>query len=93
MKFASKAKPHNNLPGYVAERKSRHEKLPGYFAIFDRTKTDVFESSERWIVVHFLDSGNNTGCFVGVASVASARLLMKDMADGGNDADFGQFED
>lgn len=89
----STRKPHNNLAGYVAERKSRHPKLPGYFAIFDRNKGGDWvtgSDGERYGVAH-IQPDDSMGCVVCVSSMPTARAVMVDMAEGGNVADLGQY--
>ena len=90
----SNRKPHNNLAGYVCERKSKHPKLPGHFAVFDKknggdwvTGTD----GERWGVLHIKPDGE-AGCVVCLTALPSARALMVDMAEGSDVADLGQHE-
>ena len=80
-------KPHRGNAGYVCERKSKHPKLPGHFVIYDRdaSPSPGIDADHRWIVMHEPSSAH-----VAVASLRSARELMKAMADGSNDADFGQ---
>lgn len=90
----SNRKPHNDLAGYVCERKSKHPRLPGHFAIFDRDKGGDWvtgEDGQRWGVIH-LKPDNTAGCVVTVSNLPSARAVMYDMADGGNVADLGQYE-
>lgn len=89
----SKRKPHNNIDGYVAELKSHHPKLPGYFAIFDRNKGATWmigEDEPRYAVAH-IRADNLFGSFVTLSSLPAARAVMKDMAAGGNTADLGQY--
>lgn len=88
----NKRKPHNNWLGYVTERKSRHPKLPGYFAIFDRdnggdwvTGTD----GERWGLLH-IKTDNTCGGVCTFSSLPQARSFLYDAVDGGNVVDFGQ---
>jgi len=90
----SNRKPHNDLAGYVSERKSIHPRLPGHFAIFDRDKGGAWVTGEdgaRWGVLH-IKRDDTAGCVVTLSSLQSARGLMVDMARGSNVADFGQNE-
>jgi hypothetical protein len=90
----SARKPHNDCEGYVCELKSKHPKLPGHFVIFDKNKGgDWVTGSDggRYAVVHCKSDGT-LGCLVTVPALPSARAIMKDMADGGNVADLGQYE-
>lgn len=90
----SNRKPHNNLNGYVCERKSKHPKLPGHIGIFDRDKGGAWitgEDGERWGVAH-LKPEHQVGGIVTVSSLEAARALMEHMADGGNSADLGQHD-
>ena len=85
----STRKPHNHLPGYRAELKSKHLKLPGHIVIFDRQNGgDWIDATERWVVMHI--NGDDCGCTVAVGSLTSARDLMKNVANGGDDVDLGQ---
>lgn len=84
----SKRKPHSDNAGYVCELKSRHPKLPGHFVVYDATKTDLDQSSGRWVCMH-----EPSGYHICFDSQQSARDMMKHMAGGGNDGDFGQHEE
>lgn len=89
MQAQSKRKPHNNIPGYVCELRSKHPKLPGHIVILDRDNgADDIDADERWLVAHM--AGDALGCFVAVRNQAIARDLMKATAAGGNDVDLGQ---
>ena len=84
-------KPHSDTLGYVCELKSKHPKLPGHFVIVDRQKGgDWLDAPNRWVLVHM--TGDACGCFVSLPTQADARALLKHMAGGGNDADFGQHD-
>ncbi|RYD48786.1 MAG: hypothetical protein EOP85_02865 [Verrucomicrobiaceae bacterium] len=88
----SNRKPHNHLEGYVCELKSKHPKLPGHFGIFDKNKGGAWITGAdgiRYGVAH-LKSDNTVGGIVTVPNIISARDIMKDMAAGGDIADFGQ---
>ena len=80
-------KPHNGNAGYVCELKSKHPKLTGHFVIYDRDAdpSPGIDCDCRWVVMHE-PSSHHVGC----KSLATARQLMKSMAAGGDDADFGQ---
>lgn len=82
-------KPHNGNAGYVCELKSRHPRLPGHFVIYDRDAdpSPGIDADYRWIVAH-----EPSGHLISVASLKSARALMKDMANGSDVADFGQHD-
>lgn len=84
-----KRKPHSENAGYVAERVSRHPKLPGHIVIYDRDADPApgIDATHRWIVMHEPSSHH-----VAVASLKAARSLMVHMANGGNDADLGQHD-
>lgn len=84
----SKRKPHNHIPGYVAERVSKHPKLPGHFVIYDRNKGFEIDADERWIVMHEPSSAH-----IAVKTLAIARSIMYAAAEGGNEIDFGQNSD
>ncbi len=84
-------KPHNHLPGYRAELKSKHPDLTGHIVIFDRVNGgDWIDALDRWVVMHI--NGDDCGGMVSVASLASARDAMKHVANGGNEIDLGQKE-
>lgn len=69
----TKRKPHNALPGYVAERRA---KLGGYVAIFDRESgADWIEADDRWIVMHMPSSRH-----VAVRNRAQAYAVMNGIA-------------
>jgi hypothetical protein len=80
-------KPHSKNAGYVTERTSRHPKLPGYFVVYDRDNGFDCDAGDRWIVMHEPSSHH-----VSLPSLAKARALMVDMANGSDIADFGQHE-
>ena len=91
----STRKPHNDLAGYVCERKSKHPKLPGYFAVFDKNKGGDWVTGtdgERWGVLHIKPDGS-AGCIVTLTQLKHARDLAVDMANGSDAADLGQHED
>ncbi len=69
----STRKPHNDIAGYVAERKAR---LGGYIVIYDRDGGFELDASERWIVMHEPSSRH-----VAVRTLATARGLMKVLAE------------
>lgn len=81
----SNRKPHMENDGYVTERKSKHPKLPGHFVVYDRENGFDCDADDRWIVMHEPSSAH-----VSVPTLASARALMVDMANGEDMADFGQ---
>lgn len=85
----STRKPHMQNAGYVTERKSKHPKLPGHFVVYDRdaNPSPGIDADERWIVMHEPSSHH-----VAVSSMDKARALMVDMSNGGDAADFGQYE-
>lgn len=90
----SRRKPHNDLAGYVCELKSKHPKLPGHFAIFDKKKGGEWvtgEDGQRYGLLH-VRSDDTSGCVVCFSNLPSARAVMKDMANGSDIADFGQHE-
>lgn len=74
--------------GYVTERKSHHPKLPGHFVVYDRKMGFDCDADERWIVMHEPSSHH-----VAVSSLTKARELMVAMANGADDADFGQHDE
>jgi hypothetical protein len=80
-------KPHMMNAGYVAERKSKHPKLPGHFVVYDREAKPApdIDADERWIVMH-----EPSGVHIAVSSRRHAQQLMAAMADGSDEADFGQ---
>lgn len=82
-------KPHMNNAGYVTERKSKHPKLPGHFVVYDRdaTPSPDIDADERWIVMHEPSSHH-----IAVSSRRHAQELMVAMAEGADEADFGQHE-
>lgn len=87
----STRKPHNHLAGYRAELKSKHPGLPGHIVIFDRENGgDWIDAGDRWVVMHI--NGDDCGCMVAVGSMASARDLMKHVANGGDEVDLGQHQ-
>lgn len=88
--FRSSRKPHSHLAGYVCELKSKHPKLPGHFVVYDRDAdpSPGIDADNRWIVMHEPSSH-----FVACHSQKVARELMKAMAAGSDDADFGQHND
>ena len=91
----NKRKPHAKLPGYVAERKSNHPKLPGHFVIFDRNNGgEIVTGSDglRWGLCH-MKTETEVGCVVCVSSLRTARALLYDMADGSDICDLGQHID
>lgn len=91
----SNRKPHNNLAGYVCERKSKHPKLPGHFGIFDRNNGGAWVTGDdglRWGVAHLKGDGT-VGGVVTFSGLPSARALMLDMSQGSEAADFGQHGD
>ncbi len=91
----SARKPHNDLAGYVCERKSHHPKLPGYFIIFDRDKGGDWVTGtdgSRWGLLHSKPN-NTSGCVVCFSNLPTARAIMKDMCAGSDIADFGQHEE
>lgn len=91
----STRKPHNDLAGYVCERKSFHPKLPGYFVIFDKNNGGAWvtgSDGQRWAVAH-LKADDSIGCLTTFSSLPSARSIMIDAATGGNTCDFGQHEE
>lgn len=91
----SKRKPHNDLLGYVCERKSKHSKLPGHFAVFARDKGGDWVTGadgDRYAVAH-IKPDDSMGCVVCMPNLPSARAVMYEMADGGNIADLGQHEE
>ena len=88
----STRKPHNHLAGYICELKSKHPKLPGHFGIFARDKGGDWATGvdgDRYAVVHLKPDGT-LGNAVCLPNLPSAREVMKDIASGGNIADFGQ---
>ena len=86
----SSRKPHSHLCGYVAERKSKHPKLPGHFVIYDRdaNPSPGIDADHRWIVMH-----EPSGHMVCVPGLPAARAIMYDMAAGGDCADLGQYNE
>lgn len=91
----STRKPHNDLAGYVCERKSKHPKLPGHFAIFDKNKGGEWvtgSDGQRWGLLHIKPDGAS-GCVVCFTALPSARAVMVDMCNGSNVADFGQHDE
>jgi len=90
-KAMSNRKPHNHLPGYVCELKSHHPKLPGHFVVFRSKDMDLDCGDCRYAVAH-MPTADTMGALVGVGNLPSARAVMKDMAAGGNVADFGQHD-
>lgn len=90
----SKRKPHNDLAGYVCERKSFHPKLLGYFVIFDKNKGGEWvtgEDGNRYAVLHIKED-DTSGCVITFTSLPTARAVMVDMTQGGDIGDFGQHE-
>lgn len=90
----SRRKPHNDLAGYVCERKSHHPKLPGHFAIFDKNKGGDWvtgDDGNRWGLLH-IKTDDTSGCVVCFTNLPSARAVMVEMCDGSNIADFGQHD-
>lgn len=85
----SARKPHMENAGYVTERKSKHPKLPGYFVVYDRdaTPSPGMDADNRWIVMHEPSSH-----MVSLPNMPAARALMVAMANGSDEADFGQHE-
>lgn len=88
----SKRKPHNDISGYVCERKSYHPKLPGHFVVIDRKNGgDWIHAESRWVLMHM--DGQKCKCFVSVTDRKSATDLMKEIANGVDVVDLGQYQD
>lgn len=77
----TKRKPHNDLAGYVAERKC-HAPCGGHIVIYDRHNGFVCDADDRWIVMH-----EPSSLHVSVPTKAHAYDLMKACAAGEPAAD------
>lgn len=83
----SKRKPHNGNAGYVCELKSKHPKLPGHFVVYDAAEAGLCDEGGRWALVH-----EPSGYLINFTNQKHARAMMKSMAAGGDDGDFGQHD-